>query len=186
MTPDVVQRLVVKNSHQLGICRLSIRLGDAEVPFFLLPRCQAVAECIPLQRQTLVGQGFSYRYIMRVHLSFLHPCVIQQHAVTIFFLVGQLLRMNGIAQIECTTLKHFVAGYDGIEHMHVFIRRPHLHVNGLSVAAEFRFRSIEPLVCLDARALVSHAEQHELLLYRVSAADGFQRVLPGRQRPDDA
>ena len=184
---NLVERLVEQHcKHGSPVCYFVTLFlcyfVNVQRPLLLLTWSQAVAEGLPREIQSLVGQRLAHRSQVGVETAFAHPCTCEEHAVAIFLLIRELARGDGVALVDDAALQHLVTGEERVDDVLVLVRRAHLHIDGTAVGGELTGRSIEPVVGLHGRMLVLHAEHHELLLHGVLATNAFKGVAAGLQR----
>ena len=145
MLAELVETLVIKCGHQLGIDRLAISILYRQRPLFLLSWFQTITEGGPLQTQFLVRQRPLDLRHMGVALVLLHPGEGHHYTMTIFFFVYQFPIQESIALIHGPTLQQLVTREKAIDNMHILIRGANLNGNRRTIIWELGSRLIEPV-----------------------------------------
>ena len=121
MLRQLIKTFVIERSHQLSLCRLSVRIHDGERPFLLLTRNQAVTEGLPLQMKFHIRNRTHDGSLIRISLSVLHPSIQEHQSVAVFLLVGKLTVDKCVRLIHRSALKDVLAGKNGIDNMHILV-----------------------------------------------------------------
>ena len=158
---DLIQTLIVECSHQVGIHGLALTILHRECPLLLLARFESVTEGSPLQGEFLVRQRALYLCLMGVAMAILHPCVVEQQAITIFLFISELSIDQLTVSDHLSLLNHFFASKDTIEDVHVRCRRAHLDSNRRTIAGELGGRLIKPIDGIYHRFLIAQREHYE-------------------------
>ena len=176
MRSYLVETLIVEYGHERGIGWCSVRLGNLQLPFLLLTRCQTVTEGLPRQRQTFIGHRASDGLPVCMTLAVLYPCIGQQQSIAVFFLIGKLTINQLTVLLHATTFQQFIASKDRIDDMQVWITGTHLNGNWLAIAGKLAIRRIEPVVRLHGWLLVIKAKYHKLYIHLVVTTCCFQAM----------
>ena len=177
MRSYLVETLIVEHSQQRGISWCSVRLGNLQLPLLLLARCQAVTEGLPRHLQTLIWHRTSDGMLVYMALAVLDPCIGQQQAITVFFLIGKLPVNQFTVLLDATTFQQLFARIDRIDDMQVRIAGTHLDYNGLAITGELAIRRIKPVIRLQGWFLVVKAEHDKLDIHFIVSAFCFQAML---------
>ena len=173
---DLVERLVVEGSHQLGVGRTTVGVADAQCPCLLLPWCKLVAEGGPLHFQFFLRQRPAHDGLVMIESGVFHPAECHADALAVVVLIGQCEGLHRVVQLDVPHVEHLLATDDGVEHMHVGIARAHLHVDGFAVTRKLLVTHVEPVAGLGGWASVAECEDHEGVAHGVALADGSQQI----------
>ena len=121
MKTQLVETLIVKSDHQLGVGWRTVRVAGLQRPCLLLSRCESVAEGAPRERDLLLGKGACYGRGMGVSNAVVYPSEAEAQSVAILRLILKLHKCQRIALVDATVLQHTVSRDDGIEYVLVRI-----------------------------------------------------------------
>ena len=90
MKTQLVETLIVKSGHQLGVGWRTVRVAGLQRPCLLLSRCESVAEGTPRESDLLLGKGAGYGRGMGVSNAVVYPSEAEAQSVTVLLLVFKL------------------------------------------------------------------------------------------------
>ena len=179
MFSQLVERLVIKHTHQLCLGRLAVRSRNMQGPLLLLSRSETVAESLPGDIQLLLRHRTGDADFSGIAFAVLHETIVDHHTRSIFLSVGEWQGNDAVAQFPGTLLQQSVAGDVGINDMRSVFRRTHLHIYRLSITREGLGSLIIPFGSWLHRMGILDAEEGELLLQGICSADCFQLMNAG-------
>ena len=179
MFSQLVERLIIKHTHQLCLGWLAVRSRHMQGPLLLLSRSETVAESLPGDIQFLFRQRTGDADFSGIAFAVLHETIVDHHTRSIFLSVGEWQGHDTVAQFPGAFLQQFVAGDDGINDMRSVFRRTHLHIYRLSIMREGLRRLVIPFGGWLHRMGILDAEEGELLLQGISSADCLQLMNAG-------
>ena len=168
---QLVERLVIKHTHQLCLGWLAVGSRNLQGPLLLLSRSETVAESLPGDVQLLLRQRTGDADFSGIAFAVLHETIINHHTRSIFRLVGEWQGNDAVAQLPGAFFQQFVASDDGINDVRSVFRRTHLHIYRFSITREGLRRLIIPFSGWLHRMGILDAEEGELLLQGVLSAD---------------